>query len=395
MNCKILRTTTASEPARDTVKFACSFSQNNNYLYDMNKFKLITCNAALVIVCSCNPFYSSSVSFPTAVAHRGCWFKDLIPENSIAAVRMAGRYGYYGIECDVKYTSDSVMVLMHDKTINRTMRNASDYSEISKPVKVSETTFEDLRTKYVLASSRSEFRTPLPTLEEQLDACIQYGVTPMLHSKIPESYTLAQQKMSNDWICFSAEYDSIRTTRDYSACLILWDPGTNPVETTLAKLDSLGPPCGMSTMKNELMDADYIAPLKAAGCETQSSIWQTPFEMKAIHDGATIILSDWCWFPKGDRRPDDIWRFNRKKLSAGEHFRHYFPHAEFSAMTLTLTYQGTLEIVLNGEKTYAPVHATMDTERIGLRMNDTEPVIDIKALERTNLKCCQGCYYEF
>ena len=56
---------------------------------------------------------------PMAVAHRGCWLKDgdafYINENCPAGVWMAKQYGYPAIECDVKYTRDSVMVLMHKR----------------------------------------------------------------------------------------------------------------------------------------------------------------------------------------------------------------------------------------------------------------------------------------
>ena len=48
---------------------------------------------------------------PLPVAHRGCWFTNQIPENSIAAIRTAKRYGYKAIECDVKYTKDSILVI--------------------------------------------------------------------------------------------------------------------------------------------------------------------------------------------------------------------------------------------------------------------------------------------
>lgn len=45
---------------------------------------------------------------------------------------MAARMGYAGIECDVKKTKDGHLVVLHDKTINRTMRNAVDYSLLTK-----------------------------------------------------------------------------------------------------------------------------------------------------------------------------------------------------------------------------------------------------------------------
>ena len=88
--------------------------------------------------------------FPTMFAHRGCWTMNeekefVIPENSVAAVAMAKKMGYTGIECDVHYTKDKVMVILHDNTLNRTTRLAKDYSPLKEPVKLSDVTFEELR----------------------------------------------------------------------------------------------------------------------------------------------------------------------------------------------------------------------------------------------------------
>ena len=121
--------------------------------YMIRRISALFLGALLALSCS----QVEDVDLPMAVAHRGCWLKDgeefYINENCPAGVKMAAQYGYPAIECDVKYTLDSVMVIMHDATINRTMRNASDYSVIEEPVKVTEHTFEELRTKYVLAST--------------------------------------------------------------------------------------------------------------------------------------------------------------------------------------------------------------------------------------------------
>ena len=54
----------------------------------------------------------ANVDLPISVAHRGCWLMDgdefYINENCPAGVKMAAQYGYPAIECDVKYTLDSV-----------------------------------------------------------------------------------------------------------------------------------------------------------------------------------------------------------------------------------------------------------------------------------------------
>ena len=193
----------------------------------MKNAKLIIIVAAIALA-GCK----ESSSLPMAVAHRGCWLMDgdefYINENCPAGVAMASRYGYPAVEIDVKYTSDSVMVIMHDGTINRTMRMASDYSAIREPVYLEKTPFEELRTKYVLASTDPGLRTPIPTLEEELTACKEYGIIPMLHSEVIESYSMAQSMMGDAWIGFTVNEEALRETRKISGCQILLDPGDVP-----------------------------------------------------------------------------------------------------------------------------------------------------------------------
>lgn len=116
------------------------------------------------------------------IAHRGAHFYNA-PENSIDAYRYAGQFGYDMAETDVQPTKDGVLVLMHDDTINRTMRNKSDYSTISSQVVVAQTNYKDLRDNYVLASEDTRFRRPIPTLEEYLLVCREYGTTPLIELK--------------------------------------------------------------------------------------------------------------------------------------------------------------------------------------------------------------------
>ena len=78
-------------------------------------------------------------------AHRGSWSKNeagefVIPENCPAAVAEAARRGYEGIECDVRLTKDGRMVILHDATLNRTMRNAGDYSKLQENISLDQLT---------------------------------------------------------------------------------------------------------------------------------------------------------------------------------------------------------------------------------------------------------------
>ncbi len=59
-----------------------------------------------------------STDYVVVVSHRGDWRN--YPENSIAAIESVIRMGVDVMELDLKLTSDSVLVLCHDHTIDRT-----------------------------------------------------------------------------------------------------------------------------------------------------------------------------------------------------------------------------------------------------------------------------------
>ncbi|TFZ03897.1 glycerophosphodiester phosphodiesterase [Ramlibacter humi] len=56
--------------------------------------------------------------YPRWVAHRGAG--KLAPENTLAAFRLGAEHGYRMFECDAKLSSDGVVFLMHDATLDRT-----------------------------------------------------------------------------------------------------------------------------------------------------------------------------------------------------------------------------------------------------------------------------------
>lgn len=56
--------------------------------------------------------------YPRWIAHRGAG--KLAPENTLAAFRLGAGHGYRMFECDAKLSSDGVVFLMHDATLERT-----------------------------------------------------------------------------------------------------------------------------------------------------------------------------------------------------------------------------------------------------------------------------------
>lgn len=348
----------------------------------------VTLALAGTLFASCKNKVNSET--PECFAHRGCWIENYIPENSLDGVEMAARYGYPTTECDVRLTSDSVHVLMHDPRINRTMRNASDYSEIVPKTYVRDLTFEQIRSEYVLASDDPARRVCIPTLKEYFAKCEECGIKPILHCDIFSGYQEAQEVAGSEWIAFSTKYDVLRKVREMNKdVLILYAidemPGERTPEEVLAKLDSLGGRVGISSMNRLDVSAEMCQALRERGYEIQSSIAPTPWDMKATHDGVTILLTDFAWFQTKGRKPVAKFIENASYVAEGAVFSHTWDEIEYGAMVVTLTCKGEYELTLNG-RSYTICHDGKDTERIGARFYKTAPSFELKCLKSGSVK---------
>ena len=133
------------------------------------------------------------------IAHRG-WHMQTIPEDSLDAYRMAALMGYRYCETDVHLTSDNVVVVCHDASINRTYRNA-DYTTISETVNISSKTYQQLVDGYVQISDNPKYRKPIPTLEEFLILCRKYKLYPIIEIKDNvDALTLATYNLAHKYL---------------------------------------------------------------------------------------------------------------------------------------------------------------------------------------------------
>ena len=99
--------------------------------------------------------------YVVVICHRGDWRN--YPENSIPAIESIIRMGADMMELDVKMTKDSVLVLMHDKTIDRMTNGKGKVSDITYD---SLMTFNMKRAHNVVTDS-----IKVPTLREALLCC--------------------------------------------------------------------------------------------------------------------------------------------------------------------------------------------------------------------------------
>jgi len=325
-------------------------------------------------------------STPYSIAHRGCHIDGLVPENSIDGVEMAAKYGFRAIECDVHYTRDSIMILMHDSTINRTCRQKEGYLQIGSPVRYSDLDFESLRRDYVLASDDPSLRSQIPTFEEELLACKQFDIVPLIHSDLPEAYQLAYDMLGDNFIAFDSNYESMQQARRISeGCLILWDPGTRNADEVIEMLKAIGGRCGVSSMKKELLTSEYVSTLREAGLAVQESIWSSPWEMDGVDRGCNIVLSDFSLFSTSESRAEaDIQNIgiSGRTLEAGESLYFDWEDMEFGSIEISLELSGSVDIQINGTYDYAlsgeGIHRTG-----GWRFYDKGAEIKVTAKEKT------------
>lgn len=93
-------------------------------------------------------------------AHRGDWRNA--PENSLPGIRNCIVLGVDMVELDVRVTKDGRLVLMHDKTLDRTTTGSG---------LVKNYTLAQLQKLYLKDGLGVPTRHRIPTLEEALDAC--------------------------------------------------------------------------------------------------------------------------------------------------------------------------------------------------------------------------------
>ncbi|MGN1115210.1 MAG: glycerophosphodiester phosphodiesterase family protein [Candidatus Ornithomonoglobus sp.] len=131
--------------------------------------------------------------FRTA-AHRGGSFGA--PENTISAFSLAAKKGYSYIECDVRWTSDNVPVISHDKNLGNISAGFGDISKL---------TFNKLRTYRFSAYKETDYaQEPVASYEEMIKLCRQKRLNPYVEIYDGESFT---QERAKQLINIAKKYD--------------------------------------------------------------------------------------------------------------------------------------------------------------------------------------------
>ncbi len=130
-------------------------------------------------------------------AHRGAHLEQ--PENSIAAIEEAIRQGASVVEVDVRATKDGVLVLMHDKTVNRTTTGRGE---------VAKQTYAELQQLHLRKKANGEASDHvIPTLSEALRVAkgkilVDLDFKEDRKEFIKKTYALVEQEGMEDQVLF-------------------------------------------------------------------------------------------------------------------------------------------------------------------------------------------------
>jgi glycerophosphoryl diester phosphodiesterase len=115
-----------------------------------------------------HPFFAQTDKRPLVIAHRGG--AGLSPENTLFAFRRSWKLGADVLEMDIRETMDGNLVVIHDKTVNRTTDGEGEISQM---------TLEDVKKlnagfKFTADNGQTfpfrEQKITIPTLKEVFEA---------------------------------------------------------------------------------------------------------------------------------------------------------------------------------------------------------------------------------
>ena len=327
------------------------------------------------------PACGTESGYRTFISHRGVHLKHTVAgENSLKSVRYAAAAGFGAIETDVRMTKDSVLVVMHDSTLNRTCL-ASDKTALGGPVFVRDLDFSDLRRGYVLKENDMSSPEKIPTLSEFLSECMASGLAVFIEPKLNDSsgrfyeriietadavlgrggYVMTSNNFANDVI------RNVLSEDDVKLMGILY-------QTTFDRIAGLGNTI-MAISLSKFTDSEYlgnVAKAKKQGLQTESHA--DKFEDLGL---ATSVGVDFLSTDK--LAPDYVGQGRTVYLSKGidperisKECNEACAGLSLGAAYLEILSEGTAEVTLAGE-TFVIGSGTPETFRHQVMLTHQEP----------------------
>ena len=114
-------------------------------------------------------------------AHRGV--SSEAPENTLPAIELAIKQGYYMVELDPDVTKDHRIVLLHDHSLKRTAR-MPDGTCVPEGLQIDDVTYEEaLEYDFGMWFGKEFEGTKIPLLEEVLAVAQKHGLKVKIDNK--------------------------------------------------------------------------------------------------------------------------------------------------------------------------------------------------------------------
>ena len=222
------------------------------------------------------------------VAHRGA--SGHAPENSLSSMKKAIEMRAEFSELDVQETKDGKIILLHDKTLERTGKQDLNIWELN---------YDELKDIEVGEWFAEEFKgEPIPTLEEVINLVkgkmkLNIELKANKHEKMLAERAL-QVVVDNDFldqvVFTSFKFDEIRKIRELNN-----DAKVGYIFSKMPKdIDVFSEDVHMLSVRGNLVDEEFMSKAKAAGKEV--AVWTVNKEedmKKLIALNVDAIITDY------------------------------------------------------------------------------------------------------
>jgi glycerophosphoryl diester phosphodiesterase len=233
---------------------------------------------------------------PILVGHRGV--PSLAPENTLAGVEVACGLGLPGIEVDVRFTADSVPVLMHDRDVARTTGGHGNVDQL---------TLAELAALDAGSWFGSDFAgEPVPTLEEFLAAAARCGFDRIeldVKDFVPAGVDSGTTRIAREArsiglvprVLFGADFASLQRAAvlipDFHTLVyggVITDSYANAL--ILARVSAVS-----VRFDQYLQSMEALARLDSAG--VLLAVWSPPsvLDLNALTPVPKAVTADWAW----------------------------------------------------------------------------------------------------
>lgn len=320
------------------------------------------------------------------IAHRGATMRcTLAGENSREAIRLAARAGFDCIETDVRWTSDSVLVAVHDATLTRTFTR-NDGSPVPEGTAVSEIGYAALRDSFRLKAARPEYRTRVLTLEEFCTECRDCGLRTFIEpKKVAPEWVYPQLIAVADKVFGRGNY--VVTSNNDANDRIRFEMGIRDIplmgilyQSTYEHIASLGGTI-MAISATRFGEEEYFAHVsraKADGLETESHADDFERFDRINRAGIDYVSTD-LLAPDYTGQGETIYRSRGRDAAKIAAESRAAGKMEFGAVYLDLEWIGSATVTLAGQTFVLPEAELPRQARHQLLVFDAIPAFDISA----------------